>query len=99
MKQPIPYILLSNTARAGLTGFMKTVAREVAATGVTLELLHQRGFIRLHGHAPDRLVFELGIRPDGTATEVFVNEERLMRVKRLNLQKPILFFMIGLDEM
>jgi 3-oxoacyl-[acyl-carrier protein] reductase len=36
VKQPIPYILLSNTARAGLTGFMKTVAREVAATGVTL---------------------------------------------------------------
>jgi hypothetical protein len=42
-----------------------------------LELLHQRGFIRVHGRAPDRLVFELGIRPDGTATEVFVNEERL----------------------
>jgi 3-oxoacyl-[acyl-carrier protein] reductase len=36
VKQPIPFILLSNTARAGLTGFMKTVAREVAATGVTL---------------------------------------------------------------
>jgi 3-oxoacyl-[acyl-carrier protein] reductase len=36
VKQPIPYILLSNTARAGLAGFMKTVAREVAATGVTL---------------------------------------------------------------
>ena len=36
VKQPIPYILLSNTARAGLAGFMKTVAREVAATGVTV---------------------------------------------------------------
>ncbi len=36
VKQPIPFILLSNTARAGLTGFMKTVAREVAATGVTI---------------------------------------------------------------
>jgi 3-oxoacyl-[acyl-carrier protein] reductase len=36
VKQPIPFILLSNTARAGLTGFIKTVAREVAATGVTL---------------------------------------------------------------
>ena len=36
VKQPIPYILLSNTARAGLTGFMKTVAREVADTGVTI---------------------------------------------------------------
>ena len=42
-----------------------------------LELLHQRGLIRVHGRAPDHLVFELGIRPDGTATEVFVNEERI----------------------
>ena len=36
VKQPIPYILLSNTARAGLAGFMKTVAREIAQTGVTI---------------------------------------------------------------
>ena len=36
VKQPLPQLLLSNTARAGLTGFMKTVAREVAADGVTL---------------------------------------------------------------
>jgi 3-oxoacyl-[acyl-carrier protein] reductase len=36
VKQPIPFILLSNTVRAGLAGFMKTVAREVAASGVTL---------------------------------------------------------------
>jgi len=42
-----------------------------------LEMLHERGFIRVHGRAPDHLVFELGIRPDGTATEVFVNEERI----------------------
>ena len=36
VKQPIPHILLSNTARAGLTGFMKTVAREIGDTGVTI---------------------------------------------------------------
>jgi 3-oxoacyl-[acyl-carrier protein] reductase len=36
VKQPIPFILLSNTARAGLAGFMKTVAREIASTGVTI---------------------------------------------------------------
>jgi hypothetical protein len=42
-----------------------------------LELLHQRGLIRVYGRAPDALVFELGIRPDGTAVEVFVNEERV----------------------
>ncbi len=36
VKQPIPFLLLSNMARAGLTGFMKTVAAEIAASGVTL---------------------------------------------------------------
>jgi 3-oxoacyl-[acyl-carrier protein] reductase len=36
VKQPIPFILLSNTARAGLAGFMKTVAREIADSGVTV---------------------------------------------------------------
>ena len=39
VKQPIPHILLSNTARAGLTGFMKTVAREIAHTGVTINAI------------------------------------------------------------
>lgn len=49
VKQPIPYILLSNTARAGLTGFMKTVAREIAQTGVTINAV-------LPGsHATDRV--------------------------------------------
>ena len=29
-------LILSNTARAGATGFLKTVARELAGTGVTV---------------------------------------------------------------
>ncbi len=36
VRQPIPYLILSNTARAGLAGFMKTVAREIADSGVTV---------------------------------------------------------------
>jgi 3-oxoacyl-[acyl-carrier protein] reductase len=47
VRQPIPTLLLSNTARAGLTGFLKTLAREVAADGVTVNSL-QPG---LHGTA------------------------------------------------
>jgi 3-oxoacyl-[acyl-carrier protein] reductase len=35
-RQPIPALILSNTARAGVTGFLKTLAREVAADGVTV---------------------------------------------------------------
>lgn len=36
VRQPIATLILSNTARAGLTGFLKTLAREVAADGVTV---------------------------------------------------------------
>jgi 3-oxoacyl-[acyl-carrier protein] reductase len=36
VRQPIPNLILSNTARAGATGFLKTLAREVAGDGVTV---------------------------------------------------------------
>jgi 3-oxoacyl-[acyl-carrier protein] reductase len=36
VRQPAPMLILSNTARAGLTGFLKTLALEVAADGVTV---------------------------------------------------------------
>jgi 3-oxoacyl-[acyl-carrier protein] reductase len=39
VRQPIPNLILSNTARAGVTGFLKTLAREVAADGVTVNSL------------------------------------------------------------
>jgi 3-oxoacyl-[acyl-carrier protein] reductase len=39
VRQPIPDLILSNTARAGVTGFLKTVAREVARDGVTVNSL------------------------------------------------------------
>jgi 3-oxoacyl-[acyl-carrier protein] reductase len=36
VRQPNERLILSNTARAGATGFLKTLAREVAADGVTV---------------------------------------------------------------
>ena len=36
VRQPIAQLILSNTARAGATGFLKTLAREVAGDGVTV---------------------------------------------------------------
>jgi 3-oxoacyl-[acyl-carrier protein] reductase len=36
VRQPMPNLILSNTARAGATGFLKTLAREVAEQGVTV---------------------------------------------------------------
>jgi 3-oxoacyl-[acyl-carrier protein] reductase len=39
VKQPIGNLLLSNMARAGLTGFLKTVATELAPSGITVNAL------------------------------------------------------------
>jgi 3-oxoacyl-[acyl-carrier protein] reductase len=36
VRQPIPNLILSNTARAGVTGFLKTLALEVAGDGITV---------------------------------------------------------------
>lgn len=39
VRQPLPNLILSNTARTGATAFLKTVAREVAKDGVTVNSL------------------------------------------------------------
>lgn len=39
VRQPAPNLILSNTSRAGATGFLKTLAGEVAADGVTVNSL------------------------------------------------------------
>lgn len=39
VKQPIGTLLLSNTARAGLTGFLKTVSTELAPEGITVNAI------------------------------------------------------------
>lgn len=49
VREPIEHLILSNTARAGLTGFLKTLAREVARDGITVNSL-QPGL-----HLTDRL--------------------------------------------
>lgn len=49
VRQPAPNLILSNTARAALTAFLKTLAREVAADGVTVNSV-QPGF-----HSTERL--------------------------------------------
>lgn len=61
VRQPSPTLILSNTARAGATAFLKTVSREVAADGVTVNTI-QPGM-----HLTDRIRQLAGPNPDGRA--------------------------------
>jgi 3-oxoacyl-[acyl-carrier protein] reductase len=58
VRQPYPGLILSNTARSAVTAFLKTLAREVAGDGITVNSV-QPG-----AHATDRLA-QLGA--DGMA--------------------------------
>ena len=58
VKQPVPYLILSNTARAALQAFLKTTALAVAADGVTVNSAlpgsHLTARIKhLYGDEPD----------------------------------------------
>ncbi|WP_067461596.1 SDR family oxidoreductase [Actinomadura macra] len=64
VRQPIPTLILSNTARAGATGFLKTLALEVAKDGVTVNSLLP-GF-----HATERLRTLRGGDWDRVAAEI-----------------------------
>jgi 3-oxoacyl-[acyl-carrier protein] reductase len=61
VRQPSPNLILSNTARAGATAFLRTVAREVAQDGVTVNSV-QPGI-----HATDRMFQLYGGPPDPAA--------------------------------
>jgi 3-oxoacyl-[acyl-carrier protein] reductase len=61
VRQPSPDLILSNTARAGATAFLSTVAREVAGDGVTVNSV-QPGL-----HATDRIAQLYGGDPSQLA--------------------------------
>jgi 3-oxoacyl-[acyl-carrier protein] reductase len=63
VRQPSPTLILSNTARAGATAFLKTLALEIGRDGVTVNTV-QPGF-----HATERLR-ELGVDPQALAQNV-----------------------------
>jgi 3-oxoacyl-[acyl-carrier protein] reductase len=68
VKQPIGNLLLSNMARAGLTGFLKTLSTELAPLGITVNALlpgtHQTSRI-------EQLVKDTAKRSNKTEEEVY----------------------------
>jgi len=68
VRQPIPNLILSNTARAGATGFLKTLALEVARDGVTVNSV-------LPGtHDTDRIRSLYGGDPSSAGADIPVGE-------------------------
>ena len=63
VRQPNPNLILSNTARAGVTGFLKTLALEVAKDGVAVNSI-QPGL-----HMTDRMR-SLGVDPDTAGRDI-----------------------------
>ena len=79
VRQPIPQLILSNTARAGATGFLKTLAREVAEDGVTVNSvqpgLHRTNRVTsLYGAAADEM--RMGDADDFGAIVAFLCSEQ-----------------------
>ena len=74
VRQPLPGLILSNTARAGVTGFLKTLALEVAPDGVTVNSVlpgsHRTDRLRrLHGDHLDAVADFIPVRQLGRADD------------------------------
>jgi 3-oxoacyl-[acyl-carrier protein] reductase len=69
VRQPSPNLILSNTARAGLTGFLKTLAGEVAYRGVTVNSLqpglHRTARLMSLYESPDEMAINIPARALG----------------------------------
>jgi 3-oxoacyl-[acyl-carrier protein] reductase len=83
VRQPIPNLILSNTARAGVTGFLKTLALEVAKDGVTVNSV-QPGL-----HMTDRMR-ALGVDPERAAADIPAGIHRRERRLRRGVRLPVL---------
>jgi 3-oxoacyl-[acyl-carrier protein] reductase len=70
VKAPIPHLGLSNGARAGLTGFISGVARQVAKDGVTINNLLPGRFLT------DRLKITIGAQTKKSGAELEAEIEK-----------------------
>lgn len=89
VRQPAPDLILSNTARAGATAMLKTLAREVAADGVTVNSL-QPGLhrtprlVELYGGEPGSA--RLGDPADFGSVVAFLCSEQARFINGAHLQ-------------
>ena len=80
VKQPVEGLLLSNSLRAGVTGIVRTLANEYAASGITVNNVCP-GYTRTD--RLDELAAMMGARSGATAEEVFAGWKKLIPAARL----------------
>ncbi|MFK7916746.1 MAG: SDR family oxidoreductase [Ilumatobacter sp.] len=89
VRQPIPDIILSNTARAGATAFLKTLALEVAEDGVTVNTaqpgIHETPRLETLLTAEQRAQMRMGDADDFGAIVTFLCSEQAKFVNGLQL--------------
>jgi 3-oxoacyl-[acyl-carrier protein] reductase len=79
-RQPIPNLILSNTARAGVLGFIKTLSAQVAGDGITANSVCP-GYTRTE--RVEELAASFAASGKGTAEEFFRNIEREIPIGRM----------------
>jgi 3-oxoacyl-[acyl-carrier protein] reductase len=80
VKQPVDNLMLSNSLRAGVTGFARTLANEVAAAGVTVNNI-MPGYTRTE--RVEELAVMMGEKQGITAGEFKARWEQEIPMKRL----------------
>jgi len=80
VKQPVEGLLLSNSLRAGVTGIVRTLANEYAASGITVNNVCP-GYTRTD--RLDELAAMMGARSGASAEEVFAGWKKLIPAGRL----------------
>lgn len=80
VKQPLPGLILSNTARAGVVGFVKTMATELAPYGILCNVVAP-GFMRT-GRVED-LAAERASREDRDTSDVVAEIEKKIPLGRM----------------
>jgi 3-oxoacyl-[acyl-carrier protein] reductase len=89
VRQPIPTLILSNTARAGATAFLKTLALEVAEDGVTVNTvqpgLHDTPRLATLYTDEQRAQLRMGDADDFGSIVAFVCSEQARYVTGLQL--------------
>jgi 3-oxoacyl-[acyl-carrier protein] reductase len=89
VRQPIPNLILSNTARAGATAFLKTLALEVAGDGVTVNTVqpgvHETPRLRALYTDEQKAQIRMGDADDFGAIVTFLCSEQAKYVTGLQL--------------